>query len=282
MAGRCSGVEHQRAMVAATLANLQYGGDRRSEDFKVPIGTLKEPAVTMDQAAKLLNVSKRSIKRARVVRDSGDLARHHRLGAVRRTVRALRPRPPPATGRRGRSWCACGHADSTRMGIAKLLGFAGRSTPGSGGNQCGNSCGSQGGNSGGDSCGPQCGSSGDIELHVVDGRLIACGPGEPPPLSLHQHAKAFLEWLRDHEKVPGNEVPVAVMETVLYPTFTRETGLPMQHWRAVSAILEKLPGVKKYRADWRGSDRIGDAPMVFKVRKGRRGKVVPLAEARRA
>ena len=35
-----------------------------------------------------------------------------------------------------------------------------------------------------------------VELHVVDGRLIVCRPGEPPPLSVREHTKAFLEWLR--------------------------------------------------------------------------------------
>ena len=120
-----------------------------------------------------------------------------------------------------------------------------------------------------------------VELHVVDGRLIACRPGEPPPLSLRQHTEAFLEWLRDHPQVPGNEVPVAIMEHVLYWDFLRETGLPMKTWRPVSDTLAKLPGVKKYQADWRAPTGEGPTPMVFKISKRRHAKVVDLGAAKR-
>ena len=51
--------------------------------------------------------------------------------------------------------------------------------------------------------------------------------------------------------MPGNEVQVAVLEHVLYWDFLQEAGLPMKPWRAVSDTLAKLPGVKKYQADWR-------------------------------
>jgi hypothetical protein len=121
-----------------------------------------------------------------------------------------------------------------------------------------------------------------VELHVVDGRLIACKPGEPPPLSVRQHTQVFLEWLRAHEKVPGNEVPVALMADVLYWDFLGDTGLPMKSWRTVSDILAKLPGVDKYQADWRDPAGRGPTPIVFKIRKPRRAKVVRLAERREA
>ena len=55
--------ESQRAMVAAKMADLNAGGDRRSDDFKAPIGALK----TQREAADLLNVSRRSVQRAREV-----------------------------------------------------------------------------------------------------------------------------------------------------------------------------------------------------------------------
>jgi hypothetical protein len=119
-----------------------------------------------------------------------------------------------------------------------------------------------------------------VELHAVDGRLIACRPGEPPPLSVRQHAQAFLDWLQAHDKVPGNEVPVVVMEHILYWDFLRETGLPMKSWRAVSDTLAKLPGVKKYQADWRDPTGEGPTPVVFKISRRRRAKVVRLAERR--
>jgi hypothetical protein len=122
-----------------------------------------------------------------------------------------------------------------------------------------------------------------VELHVVDGRLIACRAGEPPPLSIRQHTQVFLEWLREHEKVPGNEVPVAIMEHILYWDFLGDTGLPMKPWRAVSDVLAKLRGVEKYQADWRAPTGEGPTPVVFKVTKRRRqgAKVVRIAAAER-
>jgi N6-adenosine-specific RNA methylase IME4 len=59
--------ESQRAMVADKLATMGRGGDRRSEDFKGSIDPLK----TQEEAASLLNVSVPSVKRARIVRESG-------------------------------------------------------------------------------------------------------------------------------------------------------------------------------------------------------------------
>ncbi len=51
----------QRAMIAATMATLRHGGDRQSEEFK---GS-NDPSI--DDAAKLLNVSSPSVKRAKHV-----------------------------------------------------------------------------------------------------------------------------------------------------------------------------------------------------------------------
>jgi hypothetical protein len=48
--------ESQRSMVAGKLAKLKVGGDRRSEDFKVPIGT-----PSLEQAANCLSRSLRSL-----------------------------------------------------------------------------------------------------------------------------------------------------------------------------------------------------------------------------
>jgi hypothetical protein len=121
-----------------------------------------------------------------------------------------------------------------------------------------------------------------VELHVVDGRLIACRPGEAPPLGVRQHAQALLEWLRDHDKVPGNEVPVSILEHVLYLDFLRDTGLAMKSWRAVSDILYGLPGIEKYQADWRDPTGAGGTPVVVRIRKRRRAKIVRLAERREA
>jgi hypothetical protein len=54
-------------MVAANIANLDWGGDWKSADIKGPIGTL----ITIEDAADLLNVSQPSVKRARAVKRHG-------------------------------------------------------------------------------------------------------------------------------------------------------------------------------------------------------------------
>jgi|688.fasta_scaffold42858_9 hypothetical protein len=56
----------QRAMVAAKLANILHGGDRLNES-KIPIGTL----VSMDDAAKQLNVGRTTVARAKSVTENG-------------------------------------------------------------------------------------------------------------------------------------------------------------------------------------------------------------------
>ena len=58
--------ESQRAMIAARLANIERGGDRKSVDFKSPIGGLKQAA-----AAEMLNVSPKSVERAKTVQKHG-------------------------------------------------------------------------------------------------------------------------------------------------------------------------------------------------------------------
>lgn len=50
-------------MVAAKLANLENGGDRRTQDFKSQI----REVISQPQAAELLNVSPRSVSAAKKV-----------------------------------------------------------------------------------------------------------------------------------------------------------------------------------------------------------------------
>jgi hypothetical protein len=58
--------ESQRAMVAAKLAELTHGGDRRSDQ------AANRPVVpTQAEAAEMLNVGERSVRRARVVLEDG-------------------------------------------------------------------------------------------------------------------------------------------------------------------------------------------------------------------
>ena len=66
--------ESQRAMVAARLANLAHGGNRKSDqaanlplDDRSPV-----PPVTQASAAEMLNVSERTVRAAKVVQDKGD------------------------------------------------------------------------------------------------------------------------------------------------------------------------------------------------------------------
>jgi hypothetical protein len=53
--------ESQRGMVGAKLANLQHGGDRKSEEIKSAIA----PLVTQKQSAEMLNIGLDSIKRSK-------------------------------------------------------------------------------------------------------------------------------------------------------------------------------------------------------------------------
>lgn len=65
--------ESQRAAVAAKLANMGHGGDRKSDQgANLPLDRGEQPApVTVAQAAELLNVSERSVKSARKVQEQG-------------------------------------------------------------------------------------------------------------------------------------------------------------------------------------------------------------------
>jgi len=91
--------ESLRSLVAARIANLTRGGDRKSDEFKVPNGTLKNPdapkvaapvspAITQADAAKMLNVSERTVKRAKQVLASGDTDLIAAVEAEQKTVNA--------------------------------------------------------------------------------------------------------------------------------------------------------------------------------------------------
>ena len=76
----------------------------------------------------------------------------------------------------------------------------------------------------------------------------------PPRAPAHP---SFLEWLKAHDKLPRNEVPV-LMEQVLYWDFLRETGLPMSHvaqCRTFSPSSAALRNVKPTGAPRRGKGR---------------------------
>lgn len=62
--------ESQRAMIAAKLANMQHGGNRKNQPANLPLDNL--PPITQAEAAAKLNVSERSVGDAKAVLDSGD------------------------------------------------------------------------------------------------------------------------------------------------------------------------------------------------------------------
>ena len=60
--------ESQRGMVAAKIANMPHGGERRGENFKECINSLKQP--TLQQTADMLNVGRDTVVKAKkVIRD---------------------------------------------------------------------------------------------------------------------------------------------------------------------------------------------------------------------
>lgn len=83
--------ESQRAMVAGRLANVPRGGDRRSEAFD------QTANLPNDQAAKLLNVSERSVRTARQVQKTGtpELVKAVEQGAVSVSAAAVIAKQPP-------------------------------------------------------------------------------------------------------------------------------------------------------------------------------------------
>lgn len=87
--------ESQRAMVAARLAKMPHGGDRRSDQAE------SLPLVSQEQAAKQLNVSDRSIRTAKQVQEHGtpELARAVEEGKVSVSAAAAIVDQPPEVQR---------------------------------------------------------------------------------------------------------------------------------------------------------------------------------------
>jgi ParB-like chromosome segregation protein Spo0J len=95
----------QRAMVAAKVADMKVGQDKRS---KLPEGGIKE-GVSVEEAAEQLSVSPRSVQRAKAVQASGDeeLIEAVEQGKVTVTSAARSVKPehePPAPTQPDRFW----------------------------------------------------------------------------------------------------------------------------------------------------------------------------------
>lgn len=86
--------ESQRAMVAAKIANMSHGGDRKSDEIKRSI----DPLISQPEAAKTLNVSVPSVKRAKVVQEHGtpELVKAVETGQVAVSTAAKIAQAPPA------------------------------------------------------------------------------------------------------------------------------------------------------------------------------------------
>ena len=83
----------QRAMIAAKMANLPQGGDHKSDDFKTSNDGLK-----IEAAAKFLNVSPKTVERAKAVLtcDDGELIKAVESGEMSVSAAAKQLAEPPA------------------------------------------------------------------------------------------------------------------------------------------------------------------------------------------
>jgi MT-A70 len=106
--------EGQRAMVAAKIANIPFGGNQYEGS---PIG---EP-ISQRQAANLLNVGKRSVERAREVIDRGvpELVAAVEQGRLSVSVAALATRQPESRQREAAAAAELGKENSARQIITQ-------------------------------------------------------------------------------------------------------------------------------------------------------------------
>lgn len=98
--------ESQRALVAARIANIPQGGDRKSDDYQT--ANLQFDSVIRAEAADLLNVSERSVNAAKKVLDGGAPAlvaavEHGGIAvSAAAEIATLPKKDPPDEGRTGR------------------------------------------------------------------------------------------------------------------------------------------------------------------------------------
>jgi hypothetical protein len=88
--------DSQRAMIAAEIANMRRGGDKKSNQYKENQSAKLQIDISVPKAAKLLNVKPRSVGNAKVVIDSGDakLINAVKDGRVKVGSAARQIRPP--------------------------------------------------------------------------------------------------------------------------------------------------------------------------------------------
>lgn len=116
--------ESQRAFVAAKLANIGHGGDRSSEQAaNLPLETAesKPAAVTQADAARLLNVSPRSVRSAKVVQETGtpEIQRAVEQGILSVSSGEQASKLEPETQREIAKEAEAGHGNAVRTTIKK-------------------------------------------------------------------------------------------------------------------------------------------------------------------
>jgi ParB-like chromosome segregation protein Spo0J len=91
---------NQRATIAAMMANMTHGGDRKSEDIKAS----KEALISQAEAAEKMQVSRASVQRAEyVIKNAPELAEQVKAGEVTlpqalKTIRRTNPLPRKERG----------------------------------------------------------------------------------------------------------------------------------------------------------------------------------------
>lgn len=135
------------------------------------------------------------------------------------------------------------------------------------GNQDGDQHGAPNGKSNGTQHGTQHGTPLEqalgVEFHVVNGVVVACEPGQEPPLEPVDHAEELLIWLQGQEQFVDYEVPSTLLEKMLYPYLAEQRGWELYAWRTVATEFAALDGVRKRQLDLRsGIDRTGPTPPI--------------------
>jgi N6-adenosine-specific RNA methylase IME4 len=110
--------ESQRAYVAAKLANLEHGGDRKSSDqaANLPLESAPQQPVSQSMAAGMLNVSERSVRAARSVQERGtpELQRAVEQGTLPVSAAAQAAKLDPDTQRKIAAEAEAGRANVVR------------------------------------------------------------------------------------------------------------------------------------------------------------------------
>ena len=104
-----------------------------------------------------------------------------------------------------------------------------------------------------------------VDLHVVEGIVHACSPGERLPPTAAEHAADFLRWLQAQPLISGNEVPSRLLEERLFPYYASISNAPRRGDRSRgTSLLSRV--FSDVRLDDRvGPDRVGSSTTVYLI-----------------